>query len=81
MSYPPLKSLHALDSLNKIKLAQLDRLTTESIRQSLLPGQKHCLKAKPDGTLMDGHHRVHILRARGVDVDGLPREIIVKSEI
>jgi hypothetical protein len=81
MSYPPLKFLHAHDSLNKIKLAQLDRLTTELIRQSLLPGQRDCLKAKPDGTLMDGHHRVYILQPRGLDVDALPREIIVKSEI
>ena len=81
VSYPPLKFLHAHDSLNKIKLAQLDRLTTEFIRQSLLPGQRDCLKAKPDGTLMDGHHRICILRSRGVNIDALPREIIIESDL
>jgi hypothetical protein len=76
MSYPPLKFLHSDESLNKVKLVQIERLTTDLIRESLLPGRKECLKAKPDGTLMDGHHRIHILRCRGVDVDALPREII-----
>jgi hypothetical protein len=25
--------------------------------------------------MLDGHHRVHVLRGRNVDVDVLPREI------
>jgi hypothetical protein len=30
---------------------------------------------------MDGHHRIHILRERGIDVDALPREIqTIKEE-
>jgi hypothetical protein len=29
--------------------------------------------------MIDGHHRIKILRDRGVDVDALPREIIVKD--
>jgi len=36
------------------------------------------LKARPDGTVIDLHHRVKILRDRGVDVHRLPREIIPK---
>ncbi|NLD38352.1 MAG: hypothetical protein GX654_15940 [Desulfatiglans sp.] len=27
------------------------------------------IQIQPDGTIMDGHHRIHILRKRGVDVD------------
>jgi len=29
---------------------------------------------------MDDHHRIHILRERGVDVDELPRDIQFKEE-
>jgi hypothetical protein len=37
------------------------------------------LKARPDGTIIDGHHRIKVLRERGIDVDGLPREMVRKS--
>jgi len=55
------------------------RLATEVLKDSLRPGQKACLKTRPDGTILDGHHRVYIPRQRGVDVDRLPREIIVRE--
>ena len=29
--------------------------------------------------MLDGNHRIKILRDRGVDVDSLPREIIAKD--
>jgi hypothetical protein len=32
--------------------------TTEVLRISLLLGQKDCLKTRPDGTILDGHHRI-----------------------
>ena len=76
MGYPPLRFLHADATLSQAKLAQMERLTTEQILASLVPGQEHSLKARPDGTLLDGHHRVSILRARGVNADLLPREIV-----
>jgi len=79
MRQPPLRPLHSGTSLNKVKLDQMDRLTTEELKGSLLPGKENCLKARPDGTLLEGHHRIHILRSRGVDVDALPREILEKS--
>jgi hypothetical protein len=41
---PPLKSLHLDSSLNTTKLAQMDRLSTESLLASLLPGAPSCLK-------------------------------------
>jgi hypothetical protein len=56
----------------------MERLSTEALKLSLVPGQEHCLKTRPDGTILDGHHRIHVLRQRGVDVDALPREINVK---
>ncbi len=73
---PPLKPLHATGALNKVKLAELGKLETEVLMETLRPGEAHSLKARPDGTMLDGHHRIEILRARGVDVDSLPREII-----
>lgn len=57
-----MKPLHPDSSLNAVKLQQIDRLTTEALKQSLLPGQKDSLKVRPDGTMLDGHHRVSILR-------------------
>jgi ParB-like chromosome segregation protein Spo0J len=52
---------------------------TDILLHSLKPGQKDCLKTRPDGTILDGHHRINILRSRGVDVDALVREIIVRE--
>jgi hypothetical protein len=74
---PPLKSLHS--ELIALKLEGFAKLSTDELKKSLIPGQEHCLKARPDGTMLDGHHRVHILRSRGEDVDSLPREIVERS--
>lgn len=30
--------------------------------------------------MLDGHHRVYVLRMRGEDVDALPREIVPKDQ-
>jgi len=73
---PPLKPLHSQTSLSPAKLAVFEKLSTGKLRQSLAPGQEHCLKARPDGTILDGHHRVHVLRSRAENVDALPREVI-----
>jgi hypothetical protein len=79
MKNPPLKSLHAEASLNIVKLETFRKLSTEVIVDSLKSGQACSLKARADGTLIEGHHRIRILRERGVDVDALPREIIPKD--
>jgi hypothetical protein len=73
---PPLKPLHSSETLNNAKLTELGRLGTDVLTKTLVPGQAHSLKARPDGTMLVGHHRIAILRARGVDVDSLPRDII-----
>jgi hypothetical protein len=58
----------------------MERRTTDVLRDSLLPGQKDSLKTRPDGTILDGHHRIYILHKRGVNVDALPREIIMRED-
>jgi hypothetical protein len=73
---PPLVPLHPKESLSEAKLAVFQKFSTSQLKQSLMPGQEHCLKARPDGTMLDGHHRVEILRDRGEDVNELPREVI-----
>ena len=80
MAQIPLKSLHPDSSLIPLKLNQYAKLTTEELVDSLQPGQAGALKARPDGTMIDGHHRIKILRDRGVDVDSLPREVIPKIQ-
>ncbi|HVL12737.1 MAG TPA: hypothetical protein VM529_09235 [Gemmata sp.] len=75
----PLIPLHSDDGLVPSKLAALGRLTTAQLIDSLKPGRVGSLKARPDGTMLDGHHRIKILRDRGVDVDALPREVIPKD--
>jgi hypothetical protein len=77
--FPPLKPLHAETSLSPAKLATFEKVSTEGLKQSLAPGQPYCLKTRPDGTILDGHHRVHVLRRRNEDVDSLPREVIEPS--
>jgi hypothetical protein len=76
---PPLKFLHAETSLIRVKLAKFEKLSSDVLKQSLALGQAHCLKTRADGTVLDGHHRLHILRSRGEDVDTLPREILEGS--
>jgi hypothetical protein len=75
---PLLKPLHS--SLNTVKLEFFEKLSTEQIKETLIPGQECCLKTRPDGTILDGHHRIDILRARGENVDLWPREVITKQE-
>lgn len=76
---PPLKPLHSDRLLSPVKLREMERQTTDFLEGSLRPGQPHCLKVRPDGTVLDGHHRIFILRKRGISVNDLPREIIAKG--
>jgi hypothetical protein len=78
---PSLKPLHPESSLIRSKLDTFGKLTTEQLIDSLRPGQEGSLKTRPDRTMIDGHHRIKILRDRGVDVDMLPREVIPKDPI
>lgn len=79
MKTPSLKPLHLTSVLSQVKLNQYARLTNEALLKSLEPGQPASLKVRPDGTILDGHHRVNILRNRGVDVDSLPRDVVPRE--
>jgi hypothetical protein len=76
---PKLQPLHGEHSLINLKLQMFRTLATEVLIESLKPGQPGSLKARPDGTMIDGHHRIKVLRDRGIEVDSLPREIIPRS--
>ena len=76
MAQPPLRLLHSDAILSKVKLDQFRRLSTAELIESLRPAMLGALKARPDGTVLDGHHRIVVLRERGVDVDALPREVL-----
>jgi hypothetical protein len=76
---PALLALHPDTSLNALKLAKIEAMSTDAVLASLLPGQRDCLKTRSDGTILDGHHRIYVLRLRGVAVDSLPREVIEKE--
>ncbi len=67
--------MHSESSLIKLKLEQFRQISNEELIDSLVPGEIGALKTQVDGTIMDGHHRIIILRERDVDVDALPREI------
>lgn len=80
MSQPPLRALHPDDSLLRLKLEQFRQLSTEILLDSLAPGKPGAMKVRPDGTIVDGHHRIAVLRERSVDVNTLPREIVRRVE-
>ena len=79
MRNPPLQPLHLSGVLSQAKLNRYAKLTTEELIYSLEPGQIGALKVRPDGTVIDGHHRITILRESGVEVDQLPREVLTKT--
>ena len=79
MNRAKLKFLHPSSSLSAAKLEALRRVGTDKLKASLGVGQVHSLKARPDGTVLDGHHRLTILLERGIDINALPREIIEKK--
>ena len=77
----PLVSLHLDASLIASKLQHYSRLSDAKLVDSLRPGRSGSLKVRPDGTILDGHHRIKILRDRGIDVNGLEREIVFKEPL
>jgi len=49
-------------------------MATDEIKESLRPGRLGSLITRTDVTVLEGHHRLAVLRERGVNVDDLPRE-------
>jgi hypothetical protein len=77
---PNLRFLHSEATLNRVKLDHFRGLSTDELGSSLAPGREGSLKARPDGTVLDGHHRLSVLKDRGVNIHKLPREIIQKDD-
>jgi len=75
---PPLRPLRSEALLNQVKLDKFRALETRALVESLRPGESGSLKTRPDGTMLDGHHRIAVLKTRGLAVDTLPREVIEK---
>ena len=76
-----LKPLHADSTLLALKLRYFESQSTEAILGTLLPGKPDCLKTRPDGTILDGHHRILVLKKRGIAVDYLPGETITRPPL
>ena len=81
MHLPALQPLHPDHQLLELKLTQFRRVPTDTLLASLRPGQTGALKTRGDGTILDGHHRIKVLRERGINVDALPREVIARGQI
>ena len=73
---PKLQFLHSEDAMSPVKLEAFRRLSNDAIKSSLHPGQPDSLKVRPDGTVLDGHHRLSVLLERGENIHQLPREIM-----
>lgn len=80
MDLPPLKPLHPDPTLLSLKLELFRTLPSDALIDSLRPNQPGSLKVRNDGTIVDGHHRIKVLRERNVDVDRLPRELVSRVE-
>ena len=78
-AFPPLVPLHPESTLIESKLLEFSKLVDRDLIESLRPGRAGSLKTRPDGTILDGHHRIKVLRDRGVNVDLLPRDVIPKQ--
>jgi len=72
---PDLKFPHEETTLNRVKLELFRSLSSDELMLSLAPGRPGALKVRPDGTVLDGHHRLRVLIERGADIRRLPREI------
>lgn len=75
MMEPSLRFLHSEAILSPVKLAQFRSQETADLVESLKLGRPGALKTRPDGTVLEGHHRLVVLRERGFDIDAFPREV------
>jgi hypothetical protein len=78
-SRPPLQRIHpdaTYQGTAKLALEYWRKQPTDAIIRSLAPGGREALQVKPDGRIMNGNTRIRVLEERGIDVNGLPREIV-----
>lgn len=79
MTTPPLRFLHAKNTLSQLKLQRFRGKSTGDLIDSLMPGKPGALKTRIDGTVLEGHHRLAVLNERGIDIHALPREVIPRE--
>jgi hypothetical protein len=77
---PPLRRIHSDQTIetgpSRFSLDYWRKQPTDAIIKSLQPGEREALRVKPDGRVMNGNTRIKVLEERGVDVNGLPRELM-----
>ena len=73
-------SLHSEVILSQVKLDTFRRMPSAELIESLRPGQSGALNTRADGTVLEGHHRLVVLRERAIDVDVLPREVLPRED-
>jgi hypothetical protein len=77
---PPLRRIHTDETLasgaSRFSIEYWRRRETAEIVESLRPGRDESLQVKPDGRIFNGNVRVKVLEERGVDVNGLERELV-----
>ena len=74
-----MRFLHAEATLSRVKLDLFRGLSTDELILSLAPGRPGALKVRPDGTVLDGYHRLRVLIERGTDIRHLPPEIMERE--
>jgi hypothetical protein len=79
MSEPLLRFLHSEAILSQVKLELFRRMASPELVESLRPGRAGALRTRADGTVLEGHHRLVVLRERGIDIDTLPREVLMQE--
>jgi hypothetical protein len=68
---PKLKLLHSQSTLDQSKLDYWRGKRTDEIIRSLTTEGRDKLEIRPDGTVLDGNHRVQVLIERGYDTSQL----------
>jgi hypothetical protein len=70
---PELTPLHGNDTLNKDTLDYWRKQSDDNIVKSLTSGGDEQLTIRPDGTVLQGNHRITVLKERGYDTSNLYR--------
>jgi hypothetical protein len=80
MENPPLRPLHLNSVLSRAKLNHYAGLTTEGFDTFTSARTNRRSQSTSRWTVIDGHHRIAVLRDRGIGVNELPREVLTKSD-
>ena len=76
-----LRRLHGDHTLRNSSLEYWRKQSNESIIRSLTSGGEEHLTIRPDGTVLQGNHRVKVLEERGYDTSNLLRLARIRRRI